>query len=401
MKRTFVSFRSLLVNKTPVVPNLLTNLRKISTSGSANVFHSDLSDVVLPDMSFSQMCWSRLDEFSEQVALHDSSSGHQLTYSEARDAAKAVGSGLLRLGAQQGEVVAIVMPNSWDHIVAFLGASEAGLVLTSLNPAYTAGEIRGQLVNSEARYVLTLPSLLGKVQEAIADTDIKVILGGEGEESSCIALSSLLRDSGDLLNNPPDIKNTSTCWLPYSSGTTGVPKGVMLTHRNLVSSMAQVDHPSIKLMEDKGTTVMVLPMFHVSSLNCTMSNMLWHGGKMVIMPSFDPATFLAALIAHRPQFLHLVPPLIGFLATHPAVTPDHLSSVTTIFGGAAPIGKTLLHLLKQKAPHVRFREVYGMTEMSPFVTFTRLDTIDTEGSSGQLTPNTSMKVANKKIKDKN
>ena len=396
MKRTFVSFRSLLVNKTPVVPNLLTNLRKISTSGTANIFHSDLSDVVLPDMSFSQMCWSRLDEFSEQVALHDSSSGHQLTYSEARDAAKAVGSGLLRLGAQQGEVVAIVMPNSWDHIVAFLGASEAGLVLTSLNPAYTAGEIRGQLVNSEARYVLTLPSLLGKVQEAIADTDIKVILGGEGEESSCIALSSLLRDSGDLLTNPPDIKNTSTCWLPYSSGTTGVPKGVMLTHRNLVSSMAQVDHPSIKLMEDKGTTVMVLPMFHVSSLNCTMSNMLWHGGKMVIMPSFDPATFLAALIAHRPQFLHLVPPLIGFLATHPAVTPDHLSSVTTIFGGAAPIGKTLLHLLKQKAPHVRFREVYGMTEMSPFVTFTRLDTIDTEGSSGQLTPNTSMKVANKK-----
>merc|ERR1711974_501403 len=89
---------------------------------------------------------------------------------------------------------------------------------------------------------------------------------------------------------------------------------------------------------------------------------------MVIMPSFDPATFLAALIAHRPQFLHLVPPLIGFLATHPAVTPDHLSSVTTIFGGAAPIGKTLLHLLKQKAPQVRFREVYGMTEMSPFVT---------------------------------
>ena len=392
MKRTFVSFRSLLVNKSPVVPNLLTNLRKISTSGTANIFHSDLSDVVLPDMSFSQMCWSRLEEFSEQVALHDSSSGHQLTYSEARDAAKAVGSGLLRLGAQQGEVVAIVMPNSWDHIVAFLGASEAGLVLTSLNPAYTAGEIRGQLVNSEARYLITLPSLLGKVQEAIADTDIKVILGGEGEESSCIALSSLLRDSGDLLTNPPDIKNTSTCWLPYSSGTTGVPKGVMLTHRNLVSSMAQVDHPSIKLMEDKGTTVMVLPMFHVSSLNCTMSNMLWHGGKMVIMPSFDPATFLAALIAHRPQFLHLVPPLIGFLATHPAVTPDHLSSVTTIFGGAAPIGKTLLHLLKQKAPHVRFREVYGMTEMSPFVTFTRLDTIDTEGSSGQLTPNTSMKV---------
>ena len=284
------------------------------------------------------------------------------------------------------------MPNSWEHIVAFLGASEAGLVLTSLNPAYTAPEIRSQLVNSEAGYVVTLPSLLTKVEEAIAGTEIKVILGGEVENSSNIALSSLLKDSGDLLANPPDIPTTSTCWLPYSSGTTGVPKGVMLTHRNMVSNMAQVDHPSIKLMEDKGTTVMVLPMFHVSSLNCTMSNMLWHGGKMVILPSFDPATYLAALITHRPQFLHLVPPLIGFLATHPAVTSDHLSSITTIFGGAAPVGKTLLGLLKQKAPHVRFREVYGMTEMSPFVTFTRLDTFNTEGSSGQLVPNTSMKV---------
>ena len=393
MKRAFVTLRPLLVDKTPV-PSLLSSLRvrTISTSVTKKVFHSDLTDVALPDLSFSQMCWSRLDEFSEQIAIHDFSSGHQLTYSEARAAARAVGSGLLRLGAVQGDVVAIVMPNSWEHILAFLGASEAGLVLTSLNPAYTAGEIRGQLVNSESRYVITLPSLLGKVQEAIAGTEIKVILGGEGEDSTCIALSSLLHDSGELLTSPPVIPNTSTCWLPYSSGTTGVPKGVMLTHRNLVSSMAQVDHPAIKLMEDKGTTVMVLPMFHVSSLNCTMSNMLWHGGKMVILPSFDPASFLAALLAHRPQFLHMVPPLIGFLATHPAVTPDHLSSVTTVFGGAAPIGKTLLHLLKQKAPHVRFREVYGMTEMSPFVTFTRLDTHDTEGSSGQLTPNTSMKV---------
>ena len=147
-------------------------------------------------------------------------------------------------------MVAMVLPNSWEHIVAFLGASEAGLVLTSLNPAYTASEIRGQLVNSEARYVITLPSLLTKVEEAITGTEIKVILGGEVENSSNIALSSLLKDSGDLLTNPPDIPTTSTCWLPYSSGTTGVPKGVMLTHNNLTSQMAQMAHPSFKVIDE-------------------------------------------------------------------------------------------------------------------------------------------------------
>ena len=109
------------------------------------------------------MCWSRVAEFSSETALIDGATGSQLTFTEARTLARAFGSGLLRLGANKGDVMAIVMPNSPDYVVTFLGASEAGLVVTTLNPVYTSHEIHGQLTNSEAKYVITTPLLLPKV----------------------------------------------------------------------------------------------------------------------------------------------------------------------------------------------------------------------------------------------
>ena len=118
--------------------------------------------------------------------------------------------------------------------------------------------------------------------------------------------------------------------LPYSSGTTGVPKGVKLSHRNLVSNMAQLDHPAMEFMTTEEVTLCVLPMFHILAMNTTMSNMLWRGGKLVTLPKFEPGMFLSALVEHRPTFLHLAPPLVQFLANHPAVTEDHLASLHTV-----------------------------------------------------------------------
>ena len=118
--------------------------------------------------------------------------------------------------------------------------------------------------------------------------------------------------------------------LPYSSGTTGVPKGVKLTHRNLVANMAQLDHPVMEFMTTEEVTVCVLPMFHIFAMNVTMSNMLWRGGKLVTLPMFEPTMFLTALMKHRPTYLHLAPPLVQFLANHPAVTEEHLASLHTV-----------------------------------------------------------------------
>jgi len=383
----------LRISAAPLSPfsSSLIPCKSLSTSRTALMYKCELSEVTVPPISFPAMCWSRVAEFGSQTALIDGATGSQLTFTEARSLAKAFGSGLLRLGASKGDVMAIIMPNSPDYVVTFLGASEAGLVVTTLNPIYTSHEIRGQLTNSEAKYVVTTPLLLPKVKEALGDSQAVVIVAGKDSEPN-LSLSSLLKDSGDMVDSCHPPSSEDLCVLPYSSGTTGVPKGVMLTHANLVANMAQLNHPALDLMKDGETTICVLPLFHIFAMNVTMSNMLLNGGKLVTLPSFDPGQFLDAMLEHRPTFLHVAPPLVGFLASHPLVTEDHLSSLRQIFCAAAPAGPALIELFNRRAPEVRFREGYGMTEMAPAVTFVRGTHLVTGGSTGQLVPNSSMKV---------
>eukprot|EP00092_Neocalanus_flemingeri_P002290 GFUD01002443.1.p1 GENE.GFUD01002443.1~~GFUD01002443.1.p1 ORF type:complete len:584 (-),score=184.68 GFUD01002443.1:183-1730(-) len=345
----------------------------------------------IPDLTFSQLCWSREEMFRDKLALVDAVSGEGLTFSEARSLAKCFGSGLVRMGGQPGDVVAIVLPNMPEYATVFMGAAEAGFVITTLNPTYTPGEIKGQLLNSETAYIVTTHLLLQKVKEATEGTNIRIILIGDQTDKTCISFEDLLKDQGDLIDSQPSTPG-SVLVLPYSSGTTGVPKGVQLTHRNLVAQMAQLAHPEVKVVDMEQVTVCVLPMYHIFAMNVTMSSMLWHGGKTVTVPMFEPNMFLKTLLDYRPTTLHLAPPLVGFLANHPAVTQDHLASLQTIVVGAAPAGQALIDLFHKRASHVRFREGYGMTEMSPAVTFTRITTEKTGGSTGQLLPNTSMKV---------
>ena len=181
-----------------------------------------------------------------------------------------------------------------------------------------------------------------------------MVLAGEVDSyDEKLSLSSLMKLANDDKTHLPFLDPASTCWLPYSSGTTGRPKGVRLSHANLVANMAQLDHPTVRFMEDEATTLLLLPLFHIGGLNIIMSHGLSHGATQIIMPSFDPGMFLEILTKHRPNTMLLVPPLIQFLAQHPAVTAEHLSSIENITGGAAPIGISLLDQMHQKAPHIR------------------------------------------------
>ena len=138
---------------------------------------------------------------SANTALVDGVSGKSYSLGEVRDLSRRLASGLLRLGCEPGQVVAAVLPNVPEYPLLFMAASEAGLVLTTLNPVYTAGEIRGQLVNSETRVVVTNTAFIDKVTEAIAGTDIKtVVMGDTFGVIGDVALHTLLADKGDLLS---------------------------------------------------------------------------------------------------------------------------------------------------------------------------------------------------------
>ena len=201
---------------------------RLLSSTAGPVVSCDLEDIKIPSLSWSELCWSRLGEFSRNSALVDGVSGRAYSLAEAREMSGRAASGLLRAGVEPGQVVAALLPNIPEYPVLFMAASEAGLVLTTLNPLYTPGEIRGQLVNSEAKMIVTSEELVGKVKEATAGIDIKIITIKNSRDSFLQLRPYEAR--ADLVSSV-SVSPDDVAVLPFSSGTTGVPKGVKLTHR--------------------------------------------------------------------------------------------------------------------------------------------------------------------------
>ena len=166
----------------------------------------------------------------------------------------------------------------------------------------------------------------------------------------------------------------------------------------MVSNMYQISCPQMGLIktatrDEREVTLCVLPMYHVFAMNVTMTNVMMAGGKMITLSSFNPLTFLNALITYKPTFLHLAPPLLVFLTTHQGVKPHHLESLRYILVGAAPVQPSLIREFKEKAPHVELREGWGMSELSPAASFSP-EGQTVVGSCGKVIPNTRMKVIN-------
>merc|ERR1719219_1575279 len=209
----------------------------------------------------------------------------------------------------------------------------------------------------------------------------------------------VLYESGDLYDKPREWNvHEDIVALPYSSGTTGPPKGVSLTHYNMVANMTQLQHPDVTMLretndDEQETVFPVLPFFHIYAMNTIMTVGLQIGAKIVTVPRFEPEMYLKCLVTYRPTWLNLVPPLVSFLSTHPVVKSDYLKSVVTVTGGAAPFGPALIEKFMEKvAPNVvSFREGFGMTESSP-CSHVQPDEGAVLGGCGHPIPNTIAKI---------
>lgn len=151
----------------------------------------------------------------------------------------------------------------------------------------------------------------------------------------------------------PEIRPTDVATLPYSSGTTGIPKGVMLSHRSLVTNIIQLSHPQIvdnSVPSDvfQKTVLTVLPFFHIYGFNTILNYLTYFGSHLITIPKFTPQDYVACLVKYQPTVLFVVPSLLLFLITHPEITAKHLESVKTIFCGAAPMKKGLIDHFFQK-----------------------------------------------------
>jgi 4-coumarate--CoA ligase len=343
------------------------------------IFTSPLPSVTLPESPLTPFVLARAAERGSRTAFIDGATGRQVSYADFEQAVRRQAGGWLASGLAKGDVVAIMAPNSPDYAITFHGVALAGGVITTINPTYTAGEVHHQLVDSGATRLVTVPMFLDTANEAIKDTKVTdVYVIGE----------SLGDIDGDPLADQITVDLDDVVVLPYSSGTTGLSKGVMLTHRSLTANIVQ-SLAAIPMTEDDAF-VAVLPFFHIYGMQVLMNMGLRAGATIVTMPRFDLEQFLALHQEHRLTRAFVAPPMVVALAKHPIVDSYDLSSLQSVFSGAAPLSAELA----QEAGARLGCEVvqgYGMTELSPVSHATPPGQFK-PGSVGVAVPNTEVQI---------
>jgi acyl-CoA synthetase (AMP-forming)/AMP-acid ligase II len=325
------------------------------------IYRSDEPDIEIPDVSLSEYVMGGAAARGDHPAIIDTATGETTTYGELAARVDEVAAAVQVRGVEKGDIVALVGANGAAWAICYQAILRAGGVVTPINPVLTPEEMAKQMRESGARLTIDDPPLMVEdAQRGARPTAVDV-------------------DPGDL------------AVLPYSSGTTGLMKGVMLSNRNLVANIEQA-WTSMPLGEDD-TLVGLLPFFHSYGQTVVLNLGLAKGSTIVTMPRFDLDELLRIVEEHRVTWLHIVPPIVLALATSPKLDERDTSSLKMVISGAAPLDADLLQRAEERigAP---IRQGYGLTEVSPVSHKSRLaDVAETPpGSVGPLIPNTEARL---------
>jgi acyl-CoA synthetase (AMP-forming)/AMP-acid ligase II len=351
------------------------------------IFRSPFPDVEIPEVPLTEFVFKHAAERAERPALIEGVSGRVLTYAQLAGAVRAAAAGLARRGYGKGDVLALLSPNLPEYVVAFHAAATLGGVVTPVNPLYTAEEVRKQFEDSGAKWLATVPPLLERAREAAEGKGLReIFVFGEAEGATPFA--ALLEGGADDLPEVEINPAEDLVALPYSSGTTGVCKGVMLTHRNLVANLAQIKGTGHDWRDE--TVLCVLPLFHIYGMVVVMNHGLRCGSTLVTLPRFDFEQFLRTMQEHRVTLAPIVPPIVLALSKSPLVDAYDLSALRTVFSGAAPLGAEQSRECMERLG-CEVIQGYGMTEASP-VTHISAPGHNRPGSVGLCVPNMECKL---------
>ncbi len=352
------------------------------------IFRGPYPDVAIPEVSLTDFIFQTTGQFKDKPALIDGPSGRTLTYGQFEDAVRRTAAGLAQRGFRKGDVFGIFSTNCLEYGVAFHAVAILGGINTPVNPLYTAAEAAFQLNNAGAKFLVTSPQFVEKAREAADLSKIKELFAfGEAEDAT--PFDSLLQSDGDVPKVEINAREDLVA-LPYSSGTTGLPKGVMLTHYNLIANMRQMD--GLDFFHRDDTLLCVLPLFHIYGLVVVLNMGLHLGATIVTMPRFDLEQFLNLIQTYRVTLSHIVPPIVLQLSKNPIVEKYDLSSLKMIFSGAAPLGDELSRECIKRIG-CPIRQGYGMTETSPVTHSSPADPAKMKlGSVGPPAPNTECKL---------
>jgi acyl-CoA synthetase (AMP-forming)/AMP-acid ligase II len=318
-----------------------------------------------PEIPYDHLLRQAAERNPDRIAIvyHNMS----LTYREVVAMVNSIANGLYELGLRKGDCICIYTTNRPEYIITFIAAASIGVVVSPMNPAYKDREVSYQLENSESKAILIQRELTPILKQALAQKNFPhlqhILITGEqapAELPNAIPFAQLLRSSSPKLQHTIEVSPNDLLALPYSSGTTGLPKGTMLTHRNLLSNNLQFI--SALSVDAQDTALLFLPFYHIYGVMLTGS-FLACGGTQVMMERFDLLQSLDLCVEHNVTYYFAVPPIILALANAP-VDLSKLKSVKFIFSGAAPLAIEPARKLREKTG-VSVVQGYGLTEASP------------------------------------
>ncbi len=342
-------------------------------------------DIAIASQSITERVFEGLQSRLDDVVLVDGPSNQSMTAAAFIDQVKRLAGGLTARGFGEGHTVALMAPNSPDYCVVFHAVAWAGGTVTTINPTYTASEVNHQLIDSQAELLITVPMFLDTAREGLqGSTASEIVIIGDSDDAT--SLSTIY---GDPIEQQVTVDlDQHSVVLPYSSGTTGLPKGVRLSHRNLV---VNVDQTLVGAGFKAGEmAASFLPFFHIYGMNVLMNVHLAGGGGLVTMPRFDLELFLKISQDYKSRRMWIVPPVALALAKHPLVDNFDLSSLEQVFSGAAPLGADLSDAVSSRLDCICLQG-YGMTELSP-VSHVTPGEAPKSGSSGLALPNTDCRI---------
>ena len=350
------------------------------------VIRSPFPDITIPDVDLVADVFAGLAGHADRPALIDGPTGAVTTHAELHRRVQATAAGLAARGIGPGDVVGLYAPNVPDYAAAFLGVAMAGATNTTANALYGVDELAFQLRDANARMLITHPALAPVAVDAATAVGIADVFAF-GDAEGCEPFDGL-----QSAGAPPDVRvrpATDTVSLPYSSGTTGLPKGVRLTHTNLVANVHQLD--TILELDESDVVMGILPFFHIYGQTVVMAAGLRAGASIVTMPRFDLEQYLALIQRHRATRLFVAPPIVLAFAKHPLIDEYDLSSVRHVMSGAAPLDGEVAAAAAARIG-VPIVQGYGMTEASPVITCVSAFGENRPGSVGPIVANTEGRI---------
>ena len=351
------------------------------------IYRSPLPDVAIPNLALTPFLLRHAERLASKPAVVDAASGRGYTYGELSLAVRQVAASLMRRGFKKGDVFALYASGSPEYVVAMLGVWSLGGVITTVNPLMTASELHDQLVDAGASLLLTIPEMLEKATTAAINTGVREIFV-VGEAADATPFSTLLMGDGAgvlATAQPGDIAA-----IPYSSGTTGLPKGVELTHRNIVANACQFQ--AVGQVAESDVIINPMPFFHAAGWVILFHMGLANGCTVVTMPRFDLEPFLRACQQYKVTSTLLVPPCLVALAKQPVVEQYDLSALRVLFTGAAPVPEPVARAcIARIGCHIQ--QVYGLTETSPVTHVNPEATAESKlAAVGVAVPNSEVKI---------